>query len=917
METASHTARFSPRLGALAVALAVAVAILGLAAARANAAFGVESFDGEVTRNAAGDPAVQAGSHPYRAQVTVRFNSHQSSGITLPDGSFKDIHTSLPPGLVGNPHAVPRCTMREFNTFPLGTPLCPNSTALGVARLETPSSGTGRLFAPVYNLVPEPGKPARFGFRVVSANIFIEPAVRTGGDYGLDLNISDASQGLAVFGTELTLWGVPADPAHDTERGQCLDFENGPTGAECSAEGAPSKPFITNPSSCSGPLATKLEVNSWEEPDVFREASFLSHDPEGSPVGIEGCDQLGFEPTFSVHVDPPRAESSSSLGVDIHLPRDEEADHLATADLKKAVVTLPAGMSVNPAAANGLGACPAAQIGIHGPGSPTCPDSSRIGGAEISSPLLDDPLSGSIFLARQGENPFGSLLAVYLVAAADGVTVKLPGRIDADQSTGQLTATFDEAPQLPFEDVHLRFFGGAHGVLLTPSACGAYSARASLAPWSGTAPVDRSDSFSIGSGPSGGACSGGPFAPRFGAGSADPTAGAYTSFALNVSREDGMPRLTGVDAKLPAGLLAKLSGIPYCPEAALGSIPGTAGTGAAQVAKPSCPASSRVGTVTVGAGAGANPFYLSTGRVYLAGPYKGAPYSLALVTPVLAGPFDLGSVVVRAALRVSPETAQVDVLSDPIPTILSGIPLDLRDVRVNLDRSQFVVNPTGCDPTAVAGTVRGSGGAAAAVSDRFQVGSCAALGLRPRLSLRLEGGTARAAYPALRATLKTRPGDANLKRVSVTLPRSEILAQNHIGTVCTRVQFAAGACPAASVYGFARAVTPLLDAPLEGPVYLRSSSHRLPDLVAALHGQIDIDLAGRIDTSRGRLRDSFEAIPDAPLTRFELTMKGGRKSLLQNSRNLCAYTYRASVAIDGQNGRTADRAPRLRADCGG
>lgn len=915
----SDTKALSPlrRPGRLLAVLAALCALLAIAAsgAQAEGSFGISKFDGEVTRDAAGDPATQAGSHPYEAWTEIKFNTDPSMPLT-PAGNFKDLKTLLPPGLVGNPNATAKCTMAEFQAGNeiLNMGECPNAAAVGYSEVDTGFFGT--LHVPVYNLVPEPNEPARFGFHVLTASIYLNLAARTGGDYGLTFEIKNSSQGLPVTGTKLNFWGVPYDSSHDKLRGKCLNPFIGPTGAECPVTGK-HIPFLTNPTSCEGPVPTTLVANSWQAPSEWAESTFLSHNAAHELAEPEGCDKLPFEPSFEVKATPGSASSPTSLAVDIKVPQSEGPEQLASAQLKKAVVTLPEGVTVNAAGANGLLACTAAQIEIHGANPPTCPAASRIGTTEITSPLLGQPLTGSVYLAKQGENPFGSVLAAYLVAEAEGVVIKLPGKIDTDAATGQVTATFDNNPQLPFSDLKLNFFGGSAGVLAAPSSCGTYTATASFTPWSGTAAVTDKSSFGVSTGPNGGACPKGGFAPKFSAGTTSPSSGRYSTFVLNVSREDGDRAITGIDTKLPKGLLAKLRGVPYCADSVLAAIPTAVGSGASQYLKPSCPEASQVGTVAVSAGTGPSPVFVNTGKAYLAGPYKGAPLSLALVTPALAGPFDLGNVVVRAALNVDPETAQVDAVSDPIPTILAGIPLNLREIRVRLNRKQFTLNPTSCDPTSVDGTLAGANGASATVSDRFQAASCASLGFSPKLSLKLKGGTERGAYPKLTATVKAKQGQANLARVSVAMPHSEFLAQEHINTVCTRVQFAADACPKGSVYGYAKAYSPLLDKPLEGPVYLRSSSNPLPDLVAALHGQIDIDLDGRIDSVNGGIRTSFETIPDAPISKFVLAMKGGKKGLLVNSRDLCAGgTGRATAKVDAQNGKTADQRPGLEVRCG-
>jgi hypothetical protein len=911
---------FSPRRRSarLLALLATISALLAVAAsgAQASGGFEITKFDGEVTRDAAGDPATQAGSHPYQAETEIEFA--KGANPFVPAANFKDLQTLLPPGLVGNPNATPKCTMAAFQVVvdPLTLGECPNDTAVGYADVSSLIPYGGHIKAALYNLTAGPGEPARFGFHILTASIYLDMSVRTGGDYGLTINVSNSSQALPVTGTRLVFWGVPFDSSHDKSRGSCMSIF-GPSGAECKVSG-PHVPFLTNPTSCEGPVTTTLRANSWQgEPGQWVESSFLSHNAAKELAEPTGCPEVPFEPSFEVKATPGSAAAPSSLAVDIKVPQSEGPEQLASADLKKAAVTLPAGVTVNAAAANGLLACTAAQIQIGNADPAACPDGSRIGAAEIVSPLLTKPLQGSVFLAKQGENPSGSLLGAYLVAEAEGVLLKLPGKIDADPASGQVTATFDDNPQLPFSELELNFFGGPGGVLAAPSSCGTYTASAQFTPWSGTAPVSERSSFRVSSGPEGGACPGGGLATKLSAGTVNPSGGRYSPFVLELSREDGSEAIAGIDAKLPAGLLAKLAGVPYCPDATLAAIPTAAGSGAAQLAAPSCPAASQVGSVAVAAGVGPSPTAVKTGRAYLAGPYRGAPLSLALVVPALAGPFDLGNVVDRVALRVNPETAQVEAVSDPIPTLLSGIPLNLRRIQVRLDREGFTVNPTSCDPTAVAATVAGASGGSAAVSDRFQASSCASLDLSPKLTLSLTGSTRRAGHPKLRAVLEAKPGQANLRRVSVALPRSELLAQSHIRTVCTRVQFAAGTCPAGSVYGYAKAYSPLLDKPLEGPVYLRSSDNPLPDLVAALHGQIEIDLAGRIDSVHGGIRDTFEAIPDAPITRFELSMKGGAKGLLENSRDLCrAGAGRATVQTDGHNGKTANQRPALRAGCG-
>ena len=877
--------------------------------------FGVESFDGAVL-NRDGTTDTQAGSHPWSASTTIRFDTTEnSSGRIVAAGDVKDLQVDLPPGLVGDPLATPRCSAAEFGQHVSGHAECPVSSQVGVVTLGLVSGGVRHEEdVPVYNLVPPPGEPAQFGFLYLGNTVTVNARVRTGGDYGLTTTVSDISQGNSVLDTTLTFWGVPADPSHDAER-----FCNASGVLSCSSP-VPVKPFLTLPSSCSGPQTTTLEADSWQQPGDFRTASFLSHDTSGNPVGSNGCGRLDFSPSITVRPDTTAADSPSGLDVDLKVPQNGSPDGLAEANLKKAVVTLPQGMSVNPSAAGGLAGCSAAQIDLAGPGPARCPDASKIGAAIVETPLLDHPLPGAIYLARQGDNPFASLLAVYVVIddPGTGVVVKLAGRVEAS-SAGQLTAIFDDNPQLPFEDLKLNFFGGPRAALISPPDCGAYTTQATLVPWSGTPAVSSQSSFAITSGPNGGPCRAAGFEPSLSAGTTNPVAGSYSPLVLKLSRADGTQRLGSLTVTMPKGLLGKLKGVPYCPDSALASISDAEGTGAAQLASPSCLAASRIGSVSVGVGAGPDPFYLNTGRAYLAGPYKGAPLSLAIVTPAIAGPFDLGSVVVRSALRVDPETAQITAVSDPLPTILDGIPLDLRSIEVSLDRPEFTLNPTNCEQMSFSGSASSPSGDAVALGDRFQVGSCERLAFAPELALRLRGGTKRHAFPALRATVSFPEGSsANIRNAQVTLPHSEFLEQGHIGMVCTRVQFAAKACPAASIYGHAEAVTPLLEKPLSGPVYLRSSNHKLPDLVADLDGQIEVTLDAKIDTGKGGgIRNTFQLVPDAPVSRFVLSMKGGRKGLLVNSEDLCSKhaKTRAIARFVGQNGATDAFKPHVTNSC--
>jgi hypothetical protein len=938
--SANHTYRWA--------VLAVAFTGLMAFASSAQAEFGVSEFKSSL-RDGSGavDNPAQAGAHPFTQEVEFSFNTinhnfdpapggpaFPSGPNPDPDGAVKTTVVDLPPGLLGNPQAAPLCSLSDFPPVFFGGPgNCPTKAQIGVADLAlgvVPGFGPDHLLVPVYNLAAPKGVIARIGFIDV-VPIIIDIKLRSGGDYGITATASNISQSVNVYGIKVDLWGVPADPSHDAQRFRPGAIFAGDEFGNPLPSGLSRIPFMSNPTRCGVESTSGFAVDSWKDPGNFL------HYTSPTPMRFSGCNQLRFEPTISAEPTTNLADAPSGIDFNLHIPQNEDVeghedpDGLVSSHLRDAVVKLPEGFTVNPPSAAVLDACSLDQVGMSAAGvaneNPvTCPNASTLGKATVVTPALDHPLPARVYLARQSENPFGSLLAMYLVIDDEesGVFVKLPGKIEADPDTGQLTVSFKNNPQLPVEDLAMSFLGGPHASLRTPASCGKHTTTSTMVPWGApeTPTATPSSTFEITNGPDGGACpQAGPQAPNqfsFVAGTADPTAKAFTPFTLKLSRADGTQPLKALDATLPKGLIGKLAGIPYCSELGIYKAEQKP-SGKAEQASPSCPAASQLGTVDVGAGAGPTPIYVS-GKAYLAGPYKGAPLSLVVITPAVAGPFDLGNVVVRNALYVDPETTRIHAVSDPLPTILQGIPLDLRSVAIKMDRPNFTLNPTDCSPLAVLGSATSVFGQSASLSTPFQVDECAKLGFKPKLSIKLKGGTTRSDHPALTAVLKARPGDANIARTSVALPHSEFLAQDHIRTICTRVQFNSGAgngagCPRGSIYGEATATTPLLDEPLSGPVYLRSSDHPLPDLVAALHGQIDVALVGRIDSKNGGIRTTFDAVPDAPVTRFVLRMQGGRKGLLENSRNLCRSTNRASVKMDAQNGRTFDFSPKLANSC--
>jgi hypothetical protein len=909
------------------LATAAAAVLAALPAAPAQGAFGLH---GLTTTFA---PSLQAGSHPdsFTTELAVNTAPHAGYSFELPDGEAKDVLVELPAGLVGTPTPGPRCSSQDFVTegpYPESNN-CANSTALGTAEVEINEPGEIKL-EPVYNLVPPPGAAAKFGFQTIGVPVTVLVRVNPAPPYNVIVASEDIlSQVIRFYGIKLTAWGVPSDPAHDGERGHCIN-SGGISGESCPS-GTPEVPFLTLPTRCEGPLTTVFEADSWESPGAWTSASAQT------PEETTGCEKLGFTPQITA--DPTDHAASSPTGLDFGLDVADEglADPhgYANSQIKKAEVTLPEGMTANPGLAAGLEACGEADLAREGvdtaPGE-GCPQASKIGTVEVETPLLQGALlKGSVFLAKPYQNPFGSLLALYMVIREPelGILVKLPGRVSPDPATGQLITTFGEAPyeipQFPFSHFRFHFREGAGSPLITPPGCGEYKTVAKFTPWADPSQIrEVTASFQISSGPGGVPCpppGPPPFAPGFSAGSASNTAGAYSPFLMRLTRRDGDQDITRFSAKLPPGVSAKLAGVARCPDYAIAVAKSKSGTQERE--SPSCPGSSRIGAVLAGAGAGSQLTYVP-GSLYLAGPYQGAPLSVVAIVPAVAGPFDVGTVVTREALRIDPRSGEVaadGAASDPIPHILAGIPLTVRDIRVSVDRPSFTLNPTSCEPSSVDAWIWGGGAdpfssaddAPVPLAERFQASSCAALGFTPSLRLRLRGGTRRGAFPKLRGEYRPRPGDANLAKLILRLPHSAFLEQGHFGTICTRGQYAAKACPPKSAYGRARAFTPLLDTPLEGPVYLRSSNHNLPDLVASLHGIVDVEAVARIDSKNGGIRATFDSVPDAPLSKVVVNMQGGKKGLIVNSTDLCAARHRANARYFAHNARRAKGHPALRA----
>jgi hypothetical protein len=916
------------------------VLALGFASpALADEAFGVESFTSSIVSNAGGVPATQAGSHPYAMTTAITFNHVVTATGEPPQvstyGDPKDIEINLPVGLIVNPRATETmCTEAELES-PEGPDSCPNGAAVGVFSIYL--DGGEILDEPVYNMVPPVGVPAELGFNAAGIGIIMHVGgrLRTGVDYGLSADISDIPAEHQIYGLELTLWGNPSEASHDEERGLCADgeakqiFKETGIHESCPVERT-TKLFLTLPASCPNePLTTTMSADSWQEPgDLNPDGTPDLSDPRwqtasSSSSPVTGCESLQFSPKLTVSTAEPaaaHAEAPSGLDVDLKLPQEENVNGVAGADLKEATIKLPAGMAISPSAAGGREACTPAQIELGDAKAPSCPEAAKLGSAKIVTPLLEDPLEGSIYLAQpyanepafssSPEHPGGSLLALYLVAEGGGMLVKLAGKVEVDPNTGQLTITFTSLPQLPIGELQLSLYGGERALLVTPAQCGYYAAQSKLTPWSGTPAVAQTSNLEIASGPGGGACPSGRFSPAFTAGTLNNQAGASSAFTLTLSRRDGEQRFGAFTVELPAGLSGILSGVARCPEpqASLGD----------------CPPAAEIGTATVGAGPGSDPEYLPApgqpaNGVYLTGPtppegldQSGAPFGLSIVVPALAGPFDLGTAVVRASVAIDPRTAQLTISSGALPQSLSGIPLDIRTLNITIDRPGLIVNPTSCAPQAITGTIASAGGTNATVSSPFQAVNCAQESFKPKLTALTHARTSKAGGAYLHVKVVSGAGQADIGKVKIDLPKQLPSRLTTLQQACLAKVFEANpaACPDASIVGAATVVTPLLAGTLSGPAYLVShGTVAFPALVLVLQGDgVRIELEGQTNIHDGITSSAFRSLPDVPIDTLDLVLPTGPHSAFgvnlpaKAKGGLCAQTLKMSTAIVGQNG---------------
>jgi len=879
-----------------------------------TACFGVETADVSIS-------TTQAGAHP---DLTLSFGLAQDPetapnvfGFKDAYAATRDVRIELPPGLIGDPNvmgAPQQCTVVElisFATDPNGE-ACPNGSQVGLTKVKTYDIN-GTITEPLYMMVPPGGDVvARLGFIAGVYPTFVDFKVRSESDYGISAEISQAPAAARLVSAETTSWGVPADPIHDTQRcslGAAL-FEEC-TISEPRPPGSRPLPFMTNPTRCGASLQIKVSASSWVEPSRFDTKSV------DFPT-ITGCEQLPFGPSLTVVPTNRHAASPTGLDVTLRQPAAAGVNVLEPSAMRDIRVKLPPGLITNTAIGDGLDTCSAAQVHFGERVAAECPDASKIADTEFEIPVLSRRMKGGIYV-REPEpgNPF----RIWVVADDLGVHLKLPGQLEVDKASGQIESIVLDAPQAPLREAKLEFKSGFRAPLVTPPACGKYATDYEIVPWSeGPPPVKNSTQMSIDEG-----CETGGFAPKLFAGATDSSAGGHSPFLFKLTREDGEQNPQGLEISLPSGLAATFAGVTRCEGA-------SAETGA-------CPADSRIGKVIAALGAGPAPLWVPQAdkrptAVYLGAPYKGAPLSIISVVPRQAGPFDFGDEVVTSAVFVDSVSARATAKADPLPQIIEGIPINYRTIYVELDRPGFSLNPTSCARKSTDATLTSAQGAVAHASSPFAATDCAKLGFGPRLSLRLIGRTRRGAFPKLRARLTMPPGGANIGSTSVILPHSVFIENAHFNNICTKVQFAAEQCPQGSIYGFAKVKTPLIDEPLEGPVYLRSTTepdkYVLPDLVMALSGPpslpIKVDAIGHVDSVRRRvahggsvflLRTTFDAIPDAPVSEFTLAMRGGRKALVVNAppgsdRSLCQSRNFATAHFGGQNGKTLTSRPELR-----
>jgi hypothetical protein len=864
------------------------------------AGLGFANFDAWLT-NADGTVATQAGSHPYAITVAFALNSAGIRTEAPTVGDPQDLDVNLPPGLIGEPSAVPECTREQFDGEN-----CPTASLIGENHANL--SGNGNFAENVYNLVPPPGVAAQFGFAFNGTDVFLDARVRSGGDDGITEQIDPTPERKIVFNTT-TIWGNPGEHTFPGE-----------SASELEQRGL--RPLLSLPTSCEpaseAPQFSIETLSTWQEPGAFAQVSTPWHNSEGTPVGITGCERLvHFSPSISIAPDTSQADTPTGLTASVRVPQGLNPEGLATSSLRNTTVVLPEGIAINPGQATGLVACQASEENVGGPnaekevedGPPSCPAASKVGEDEISTPLLPDRLKGNVYVLQS--NPPN--LQLLVAASGDGVNLKLVGTVHLNEATGQLTTTFANTPDAPFNEFKLAFSGGAQAALVTPPTCRVYTTNTDFTPWDGLEDVLTEGNFTIDSGPNGTPCANPlPFSPALTAGATTDQAGGYTDFSLLLQRPDGQQRVSKLQFKTPEGLLGMISKVPLCQEP--------------QAVQGTCSSASQIGHTVVGAGPGPYPLFIpEAGQppapIYLTGGYEGAPYGLSIVVPIHAVPFTLQTQVVRAKIAVDPHTAQLTVTTDLLPTIIDGIPADLRSINAVIDKPGFMFNPTDCNPASFSGTATSTEGMTAAISSPFQVGSCQALTFKPNFRVTTAGITskkdgasleAKVVYPTTPLGANQASSQSNIASVKVDLPKQLPSRLTTLQKACTNAQFEANpaGCPAASLVGHATAVTPVLPVSLNGPAYFVShGGEAFPSLIVVLQGYgVTVDLVGTTFISKAGITSStFKQVPDVPISSFDLTLPEGPFSALgtnlpaKDHYSFCGQKLVMPTAFVGQN----------------
>ncbi len=944
---------------AAGVSVAIVMAVAVWLPASAQAGFGFSGFS-VAPLVEGGAPDTAAGAHPYALEMKVAFDlagEEPTQPGVFTAGDLRDLRIELPRGLIENPDILPKCAAAQFSVPRVSSyeqsasgESCPEQSQIGVVTLHTSYDGGQTRTFGVFNLTPPPGVAAAFGFAPYGVPVTFTSRLLPGasGEYTITWEAQNLHQSLDLYSLEMTIWGVPWATGHDGERGNCLNEtdpsapwaqcqlsqqkgekseEKCKTKAECERVYVPPPPYLSLPTYCGAPLLFTAYADSWQDP-VGVSSTYEA-------TALQACETVPFDPQAVGALTDPRA--SSPTGFEYILTNNNEgllgSIVRAPSQTKTAVVSLPEGVTVNPSLGAGLGVCTPAQYASETAFSPQgagCPNSSKIGEFTVESPLYEGEIGGALYLAEPdssatsaagADNPFNTLLAVYLVAKEPqrGILLKLAGELVPNLQSGQLTATFEDLPQFPYTNLKIHFREGQHAPLVTPSACGTYYTYSSLTPWLGALGEFHRKAFStIETGIGGGPCPEGPvpFRPTAAGGTLNSVAGAYSPFYLHLSRSDSEQEITSYSAVLPPGLIANLSGVAFCPEAAIEAARQESGT--EELEHPSCPATSEIGHTSTGYGVGSALAYAS-GKLYLAGPYHGASFSIVAIDPAVVGPFDLGVVIVRSALRIDPYTADASIDSagsDPIPHIIDGIPLHLRDIRVYINRPEFTLNPTSCEPLTLASVMTGSAAPftnpadiTASVSDPFQVSSCQALAFKPAFKVSTSGKTSRTQGASLSVKLTYPTGavgrDANIKSVKVELPKQLPARLTTLQKACTDAQFEANpaGCPPASIVGHAKAITPILPVPLEGPAYFVShGGQQFPELIVVLQGYgVTVYLKGETFIGKDEITSStFGSVPDVPVGSFELTLPQGPYSALAANGSFCPRTVTVRRRVHGK-----------------